>query len=196
VSGVDGADPDRVTRRAARLEALPMCVLGALLLVCALDPARWPDYLSPQWFFGAAALIAGFWAGAPIVDRPAMASFRLKHQLQRHRNTLLVAVSALLAALQDPPTWLMAVAGATAGPAVAPGGLRVRRVGPGAAGRARTGDRRLVGTDRGRARCARHARAAVRRAAAASSGGVPAARRGRRHGLAAALRYLERSPSA
>lgn len=109
VSGQTTVSPGPATRRAARLEALPMCVLGALLLVCALDPARWPDYLSPQWFFGAAALIAGFWAGAPIVDRPVMASYRLKHQFQRHRNTLLVAVSALLAALRDPPTWLMVV---------------------------------------------------------------------------------------
>ena len=92
---------------AARFEALPMCVLGALLLFGALDPARWPDYLSPQWFLGAVALGAGFWAGLPIVDRPVMASYRLGHQLLRQRNTLLVAVSALLAALQDPPVWLM-----------------------------------------------------------------------------------------
>ena len=92
-----------------RFEALPMCVLGALLLVGALDPARWPDYLSPQWFFGAAAVLAGFWAGAPVVDRPVMSSYRLKHQLLRQRNTLLVAVSVLLAALQEPPVWLMVV---------------------------------------------------------------------------------------
>jgi hypothetical protein len=94
---------------ATRFAALPMCVLGALLLVGALDPARWPDYLSPQWFFGALALLAGFWAGAPVVDRPVMPSYRLRHQLLRHRNTLLVAVSALLAALQNPPVWLMVV---------------------------------------------------------------------------------------
>ena len=94
---------------AARFEALPMCVLGALLLVGSLDPASWPDYLSPQWFLGAAALGAGFWAGMPIVDRPVMASYRLKHQMLRQRNTLLVAVSALLAALREPPVWLMVV---------------------------------------------------------------------------------------
>ena len=93
----------------ARFEALPMCVLGALLLVGALDPARWPDYLSPQWFFGALALCVGFWAGAPVVDRPVMPSYRLRHQLLRQRNTLLVAASALLAALQNPPVWLMIV---------------------------------------------------------------------------------------
>ena len=100
---------DPSTGPAARFAALPMCVLGALLLVGALDPARWPDYLSPQWFFGAAALLAGFWAGAPIVDRPVMPSYRLRHQLLRQRNTLLVAVSTLLAALHDPPVWLMVV---------------------------------------------------------------------------------------
>jgi hypothetical protein len=102
-----GAAP--ATRSTGRVEALPLCVLGALLLVGALDPARWPDYLSPQWFFGAVALLAGFWAGAPVIDRPVMPSYRLKHQLLRQRNTLLVAVSALLAALQEPPTWLMVV---------------------------------------------------------------------------------------
>ena len=100
---------DPAMRWTARFEALPMCVLGALLLVGSLDPARWPDYLSPQWFFGAVALCAGFWAGAPIVDRPVMPSYRLRHQLLRQRNTLLVAVSALLAALQSPPVWLMIV---------------------------------------------------------------------------------------
>ena len=107
----DTADlrPDSASGWAGRFEALPMCLLGALLLVGALDPARWPDYLSPQWFFGAVALCAGFWAGVPIVDRPVMASYRLKDQILRQRNTLLVAVSALLAAMQDPPVWLMVV---------------------------------------------------------------------------------------
>ena len=93
----------------ARVEALPLCVLGALLLLGSLDPARWPDYLSPQWFLGAAAVCVGFWAGSPVVDRPVMPSFRLKHQVLRLRNTLLVAVSALLAALQRPPVWTMVV---------------------------------------------------------------------------------------
>ena len=107
-AAVSGSDP-AATGLTARFEALPMCVLGALLLVGALDPARWPHYLSPQWFFGAVALCAGFWAGVPIVDRPVMASYRLKDQILRQRNTLLVAVSALLAAMQDPPVWLMVV---------------------------------------------------------------------------------------
>lgn len=107
----DTADlrPDSASGWAGRFEALPMCLLGALLLVGALDPARWPDYLSPQWFFGAVAALAGLWAGAPVVARPVMPSYRLKHQLLRQRNTLLVAISALLAALQSPPVWLMVV---------------------------------------------------------------------------------------
>jgi hypothetical protein len=89
--------------------SLPLRVLGALLLVGALDPARWPTYLCPQWFFGALALLAGFWAGAPVVERPVVTSFRLVPQFLRHRNTLLVAASALLAAFQGPPVWLMVV---------------------------------------------------------------------------------------
>ena len=97
------------TRRAGLIEVLPLRVLGALLLLGALDPARWPNYLSPQWFFGVAAFCAGFWAGAPVVERPVMESHRLAHQILRHRNTLLAAVSALLAAFQSPPVWLMAV---------------------------------------------------------------------------------------
>ncbi|HWG27083.1 hypothetical protein [Actinospica sp.] len=91
------------------LESLPIRILGALLLVGALDPARWPDYLSPQWFLGGAALVVGLWAAAPIVDRPEMRSHRLRHQLLRYRNTLLVAAAALLAAFQGPPVWLTAV---------------------------------------------------------------------------------------
>jgi hypothetical protein len=94
---------------ADRLQAVPIRVLGALLLVGALDPARWPDYLCPQWFFGVIAAVAGLWAGAPVVRRPVMDSHRWADQLRRHRNTLLAAASALLAALQSPPVWLMAV---------------------------------------------------------------------------------------
>jgi hypothetical protein len=93
----------------ALLETWPMRILGALLLVGALDPARWPDYLSPQWFFGGAALVAGFWGGGPVVDRPEVRSHRLRHQALRYRNTLLAAVAALFAAFQSPPVWLMAV---------------------------------------------------------------------------------------
>ena len=90
-------------------ETLPTRILGAVLLVGALDPARWPAYLGPQWFFGGAALVAGFWAAAPVVDRPEARSYRLRHQLDRYRNTLLAAAAALLAAFQSPPVWLMAV---------------------------------------------------------------------------------------
>lgn len=108
-SDAGAPSPNSASGWAGRLEVLPMCVLGALLLVGSLDPARWPDYLSPQWFFGAVAALAGFWAGAPVVDRPVMPSYRLKHQLLRQRNTLLVAASAVLAALQSPPVWLMVV---------------------------------------------------------------------------------------
>ncbi|HTJ68400.1 MAG TPA: hypothetical protein VL551_12780 [Actinospica sp.] len=91
------------------LDALPTRILGALLLVGALDPARWPDHLSPQWFSGALALAVGFLVGAPIVDRPEMRSHRLRHQLLRYRNTLLAAAAVLIAAFQSPPAWLMAV---------------------------------------------------------------------------------------
>jgi hypothetical protein len=83
-------------------------VLGALLLVGALDPARWPEYLCPQWFFGAFAIAAGLWAGAPVVRRPVLDSHRWRDQVERHRNTLLAAAAALFAALQSPPVWLMA----------------------------------------------------------------------------------------
>lgn len=91
------------------VESLPTRILGALLLLGSLDPARWPAYLSPQWFFGGVALVLGFWAGAPIVDRPEMRSYRLRHQIERYRNTLLAGAAALLAAFQSPPVWLMAV---------------------------------------------------------------------------------------
>jgi len=106
MDAVDAAD----SRAAAadRLERLPARVLGALLLVGALDPARWPDYLCPQWFFGAFAIAAGLWAGAPVVRRPVTDSHRWRDLAERHRNTLLAAASVLLAALQSPPVWLMA----------------------------------------------------------------------------------------
>jgi hypothetical protein len=91
------------------LDTLPMRILGALLLVGAVDPARWPAYLSPQWFFGGVALLAGFWAGSPVIDRPEARSHRLRHQLERYRNTLLATAAVLLAAFQSPPVWLMAV---------------------------------------------------------------------------------------
>jgi hypothetical protein len=106
----DGTRPATATPPWAELVgSFPMRVLGALLLVGALDPARWPTYLCPQWFAGIAALAAGFWAGGPVVERPVVASFRLGPQIARHRNTLLVAASALLAAFQGPPVWLMVV---------------------------------------------------------------------------------------
>jgi hypothetical protein len=92
-----------------KIESLPTRVLGAALLVGALDPAGWPDYLSPQWFSGGLALLVGFWAGSPVVDRPEARSHRLWHQVQRYRNTLLAAAAALLAAFQSPPVWLMVV---------------------------------------------------------------------------------------
>ena len=92
-----------------RPEVLPIRLLGALLLVGALDPARWPHYLSPQWFFGLGALCVGFWAGAPVLGRPVIDSYRLRHRLARHRNTLLAATAAFVAAFQSPPVWLAAV---------------------------------------------------------------------------------------
>lgn len=93
---------------AERMRAIPFRVLGALLLVGALDPARWPQYPCPQWYFGVIAAAAGFWAGAPVVRRPVLDSHLWRQALSRYRNTLLVAVSALLAALQSPPVWLAA----------------------------------------------------------------------------------------
>lgn len=98
-----------VSRRSSITEVLPMRILGALLLLGALDPPNWPHYPGPQWFFGAAAACGGFWAGAPTLERPEMRSHRLKHQALRYRNTLLAVVAALLAATQRPPVWLMAV---------------------------------------------------------------------------------------
>ena len=93
----------------ARLEALPFRVLGALLLVGSLDPPHWPGTLCPQWFFGVIAAGAGFWAGAPVVDRPVLDSFTLPHRVRRHRNTLLAAAAVFLAAFQSPPAWLTVV---------------------------------------------------------------------------------------
>jgi len=92
-----------------RPEVLPIRLLGALLLVGALDPARWPHYLGPQWFFGLGALCVGCWAGAPVIGRPVIDSYRLRHRLARHRNTLLAAAAAFVAAFQSPPVWLAAV---------------------------------------------------------------------------------------
>jgi hypothetical protein len=104
-----GAEPGRGGRGAAALRQVPFRVLGAVLLVGALDPARWPDYLCPQWFFGAIAAAAGLWAGVPVVRRPVLDSHRWRDQLSRHRNTLLAAAAALLAGFQSPPVWLMVV---------------------------------------------------------------------------------------
>ena len=94
---------------ALRPEVLPIRFLGALLLVGALDPARWPHYLSPQWFVGLGALCVGFWAGAPVFSRPVIDSYRLRHRIARHRNTLLAATAAFVAAFQSPPVWLASV---------------------------------------------------------------------------------------
>lgn len=91
------------------LETLPFRVLGALLLVGSLDPPHWPDTLGPQWFCGVLAACVGFWAGAPILDRPVLDSHTWPRRAQRHRNTLLAAAAALLASLQSPPVWLAAV---------------------------------------------------------------------------------------
>lgn len=103
------AEPVRGSGTATALREVPYRVLGAVLLVGALDPARWPDYLSPQWFFGAIAAVAGLWAGVPVVRRPVLDSHRWRDQLRRQRNTLLAAAAALLAGFQSPPTWLMVV---------------------------------------------------------------------------------------
>jgi hypothetical protein len=101
------AAPGAATR--AGLEALPFRVLGALLLVGSLDPPHWPDTPCPQWFFGVLAACLGFWAGAPVLDRPVLDSHTWPRRAQRHRNTLLAAAAAFLAAFQSPPAWLMVV---------------------------------------------------------------------------------------
>lgn len=105
---VDTATPPGAASGAG-LEALPFRVLGALLLVGSLDPPHWPDTLSPQWFCGVIAACLGFWAGAPILDRPVLDSHTWPRRAQRHRNTLLAAAAAFLAAFQSPPVWLTAV---------------------------------------------------------------------------------------
>lgn len=93
----------------AGIETLPFRLLGALLLAGALDPPHWPDSPSPQWLFGALAACVGFWAGAPIVDRPVLYRHNWSSRINRHRNTLLAAAAAFLAAFQSPPVWLMAL---------------------------------------------------------------------------------------
>jgi hypothetical protein len=94
---------------AVRLETAPFRVLGALLLLGALDPPRWPASPSPQWAIGVLAACAGLWAGAPIVDRPVLYRHNWASRINRHRNTLLAAAAVFLAAFQSPPVWLMAV---------------------------------------------------------------------------------------
>ena len=105
----DAAPPRTPAALSPRLETLPFRLLGALLLAGALDPPHWPDSPSPQWVFGALAACLGFWAGAPIVDRPVLYRHSWAGRAYRHRNTLLVAVAAFLSAFQSPPVWLMAV---------------------------------------------------------------------------------------
>ena len=108
-AGTADAAPPLTPAVSPRIETLPFRLLGALLLIGALDPPHWPDSPSPQWVFGALAACAGFWAGAPIVDRPVLYWHSWSSRANRHRNTLLVAVAAFLAAFQSPPVWLMAV---------------------------------------------------------------------------------------
>lgn len=90
------------------IETLPFRLLGALLLVGSLDPPHWPDTPSPQWFFGGLVACLGFWAGAPVVDRPVLYRHNWSSRINRHRSTLLAAAAAFLAAFQSPPVWLMA----------------------------------------------------------------------------------------
>lgn len=109
VNPMNTGSPEQSAPLASFIASLPMRLIGALLMVGALDPARWQLAVRPQWFVGAAAFIVGFWAAAPIIERPVMASHRIPHRIQRYRNTLVAAVAALIAACQVPPLWLMGV---------------------------------------------------------------------------------------
>ncbi len=97
------------SRAAALLQDLPIRILGVGLLLCALDPARLSTHLEGRWALGAVALLAGFWAGPPLRERPAMTGYRLSARISRYRNTLLPCVSVLVAATDSPPAWLMVV---------------------------------------------------------------------------------------
>jgi hypothetical protein len=107
--GTAGAAAGAGAEAGAWIETLPFRVLGALLLAGSLDPPHWPHTPCPQWFFGALAASLGFWAAAPIVDRPVLDSHTRYRRALRHRNTLLAGAAAFLAAFQSPPVWLMAV---------------------------------------------------------------------------------------
>lgn len=99
-----------VTSRTAAVlrRDLPARVLGAGLLLAALDPARFSDPPAAGWILSLAAVAGGGWAGPPIRERPALTDHRLARRISRYRNTLLPSVSVLLAATAAPPTWLMA----------------------------------------------------------------------------------------
>lgn len=86
---------------------VPSRILGMVLLVATLDPARIDNALGARWIVAAAALIAGCWAGPPLRERPAMSGYKLWSRVSRYRNTLLATVGVLLAATSTPPTWLM-----------------------------------------------------------------------------------------
>jgi hypothetical protein len=82
-------------------------IVGMGLLFASLDPIRFTDPPGVRYVAGAAALVAGGWAGPPLRERPSATGHRLSARISRHRNTLLASVSVLFAATTTPPTWLM-----------------------------------------------------------------------------------------
>jgi len=95
-----------------RLNSLPndaVLLLGAALVLAAVDPTKLAMRGPVGWLFAMAAMVAAIWAAPVVSRRPTAESIRFTSQLGRHRNTVFAVGCTILAGFSDPPVWLMAI---------------------------------------------------------------------------------------
>lgn len=95
-----------------RLNSLPndaVLLLGAALVLAAVDPTKLGGRGPVGWLFTMAALVAAIWAAPVVSRRPTAESFRFTSQLGRHRNTVFAVGCTIVAGFSDPPVWLMVI---------------------------------------------------------------------------------------
>jgi hypothetical protein len=84
-------------------------LIGVALMLAACDPASWPGV---GWavvvLVPLLTLLLTLWAAPAVVQRPFAYSGTWRAMAARHRNTLFAALCTVIAALGDPPVWLMA----------------------------------------------------------------------------------------
>ena len=95
-----------------RLNSLPndaVLLLGAALVLAAVDPTKLAMRGPVGWLFAMAAMVAAIWAAPVVSRRPTAESIRFTSQLGRHRNTVFAVGCTILAGFSDPPVWLMVI---------------------------------------------------------------------------------------